>query len=123
MSSSISWQRTVKLIWVVVCVAVLIWSFIYCGQQANPTLRGECSLLGSGVMVLLSLPTGLLWVWLVSAVGYGLSAYGLVIDGSSLIVDFVIWLGFFILGYLQWFKLLPYLIKKWRGRRSRTSPA
>lgn len=35
----------------------------------------------------------------------------------------IIWSVFLAAGYLQWFKLLPYLIEKWRSRRSRTSPA
>lgn len=111
------WRRALKLIWVGACVTVLVWAFIHCSQQTDLMLRGECSLLVSGVMALFSLPLGVLWFWLVSALGFGLSSLGIASDRSSFIIDFAIWLGFFVVGYLQWFKLLPYLIQKWKGRK------
>jgi hypothetical protein len=35
---------------------------------------------------------------------------------TSYIALVLVWIGYFILGYLQWFKLAPYLIVKLRAR-------
>jgi hypothetical protein len=116
-----SWQKSLKVTWIVSCVAVLVWTLVSCGQQTEPTLRGECSLLAGGIMVLLTLPSGFLWMWLVSAVGYGLAVFGIETGSSSLISDFIVWLGFVGIGYFQWFKFVPWLIAKWLSRRTEAS--
>ena len=73
--------------------------------------------MANGMMILLSLPMGLLWLLLLSAMGYILSLYGVEIGGGSIILNFIIWLGFLIIGYVQWFKLIPVLIQKIRHRK------
>jgi hypothetical protein len=112
-----NWRNYLKGIWLLACVAVLAWQFVACGQQSNPTLRGECSLLAGGIMVVLSLPLGLLWLWLVSGAGYLLAQFGIEIGAPSSIADVVVWLGFVVVGYLQWFVLLPWIVHKVRARR------
>ncbi len=65
-------------------------------------------------MLFLSFPGGLLVSLIHVALDEGLS---ITIETSYL--SFVLdWLGFFALGYLQWFKLLPWLVEKWRARRA-----
>lgn len=112
-----NWRNYLKGIWLLACVAVLVWQVVACGQQSNPTLRGECSLLAGGIMVALSLPLGLLWLWLVSGATYLLAQFGIEIGGPSSTADVVVWLGFVVVGYLQWFVLLPWIIRKVRSRR------
>jgi len=111
-----NWRNYVKGIWLLACVAVLAWQFVACGQQSNPTLRGECSLLAGGIMVVLSLPSGLLWLWLVGGAGYVLAQFGIEI-GAAYSMAVVVWLGFVVVGYLQWFMLLPWIIRKVRSRK------
>lgn len=76
--------------------------------------------------------TVLLFTMLILAFPAGIIAIGFAFVYSSLVVPaggvrpldlFVLWSAFAAVGYLQWFKLLPYLIQKWKGRRSRSSPA
>jgi hypothetical protein len=39
------------------------------------------------------------------------------IIGSNDVGFFVMWLAFFVAGYMQWFVLLPWLWRKWKARR------
>ena len=39
----------------------------------------------------------------------------------SQIGTLTVWLGFFVFGYLQWFKLLPYTIGRIKARRQRSA--
>lgn len=112
-------MNLLTIVWLIACVAVL-WTSVACGNEASATLRGECSLLAAIVMAFLTLPLGLLWWLLLSATGYLLSLVGIEIGTTSAIFDFVVWFGFVVVGYLQWFKLVPWLIAKWRSRRAPT---
>lgn len=38
--------------------------------------------------------------------------------GSNYLGLSVMWLAFFVAGYLQWFVLAPWLLRKWKARRS-----
>lgn len=114
---SVPVTKVLKVVWFLACFAVLVWGLFACGQQANSTLRAECALLGAIIMVLLTLPSGILWWLLLSGTGYVLSLIGIEI-GASAIADLVAWLGFVVVGYLQWFKLVPWLVARWRSRRT-----
>jgi hypothetical protein len=107
-----------KIVWLIACLAVLVWTFFACGHEANATLRGECSLLTAIIMALLTLPAGILWWLLIGGASHVLSSVGIEIGGAAAIADFVVWFGFFVVGYLQWFKLVPWLIARWRSRRA-----
>lgn len=109
--------RLLQVVWLIACFAVLVWGFVACGEEANSTLRGECSLLAAIIMALPSLPSGILWWLLVSGTAYALSLVGIEI-GTSAVADLIVWLGFVVVGYLQWFKLVPWLIARWRSRRT-----
>ena len=46
-------MNLLKIAWLIACLAVLVWTFVACGHEANATLRGECSLLAiNGVMAI-----------------------------------------------------------------------
>jgi hypothetical protein len=72
-------------------------------------------------MVVLSFPLGLLWLWLASGAGHLLAQFGIDIGGASWTADIVVWLGFVVVGYLQWFFLLPWMIRKVRSRNRTTT--
>jgi hypothetical protein len=110
-------QKFLKLAWLSSCLAVLLGTLIVCGKEANPTLRGECALLGGGAMVLLTFPLGFLWLSLVSAAKHGLFLLGIEIESESVIADIIMWFGFVGLGYFQWFMLVPRIVRYIRERR------
>ncbi len=101
--------RIIKALWIgatVFVLAVTLYAFDGTSDSDIGIFFGWC-------MLATSFPGGLL-VPLVHVVLYdGLS---IMVETSylSLVFD---WVGFFVLGYLQWFKLLPYLIGKIRGLR------
>ena len=109
-----------KIVWLIACLIVLAWTFVACGREANETLRGECSLLAAIIMAFLTFPVGLLWWLLISATGYVLSLVGIEIGGASAIADLVVWFGFVIVGYFQWFKLVPWIVHRIRERKQST---
>ncbi|MBI2312368.1 MAG: hypothetical protein HYU77_07700 [Betaproteobacteria bacterium] len=69
------------------------------------------------VLALLNLPLSIVWWLLLSAASYAFYLAGIEI-GESPAFGAVVWLGFVVVGYLQWFKLVPWLIAKWRSRRA-----
>lgn len=110
-------KNYLKVIWLFACIAVLIWEFLSCGQQSHPGLRAECLLLAGGLMVVLTFPVGLLWVWLVSGAGYLLALFGIESPAGPSVVDLVVWVGFVLVGYFQWFVFLPWSIQKVRASK------
>ena len=110
-----------KIVWLIGCLAVLVWTFVACGQETNSTLRGECSFLAAIIMAFLTLPLGLVWWLLLSGAGYALSLVGVEIGRASAIADLVVWLGFVVVGYLQWFKLVPWVVRRIRNRKQATA--
>src|SRR5256885_7648560 len=101
-----------RIVWLIACFIVLAWTFIACGREANETLRGECSLLAAIIMAFLTFPVGLLWWLLISAAGYVLLLVGIEIRGASAIADLVVWGGVVIVGYFQWVKLVPWVVRR-----------
>ena len=61
-------------------------------------------------MVVLSFPAGILYLLAVGCILFLLSPFELPV---SLYV--LLWFGFFVAGYLQWFHLLPQLLRKHNG--------
>jgi hypothetical protein len=113
-------MNLLKIVWLIGCFAALAWTIVACGHEGNATLRGECSLLAAIIMAFLTFPLGLLWWLLISAVGYVLSHVGIEIGGVSTIADLVVWFGFVIVGYLQWFKLVPWIVRRIREWKQST---
>ena len=66
-------------------------------------------------MLVLSSPGGLL-IPLVHVVLY--DGFAILVETTyfSLVID---WVGFLVVGYMQWFMLSPWLWKKWKIRRNR----
>lgn len=107
-------MRIFKLIWILATLSVLALTFysLYT-YDGNPD---EIFIILNQGMHILSFPAGML----VSAVGYVVeSVFEVEFSYFSAVL---LWAGYFIIGYLQWFKLVPYLVSKlcalksqWRG--------
>jgi len=110
-----NWHKTAKLLWIGLSFAIIIFALIYCDSKSQSLLKSECSLLISGVLALLNLPLGIVWFLLISTVGYLLDIAGFHISGSWLVVDAILWGSFLVIGYFQWFKGLPWIIRKWEN--------
>lgn len=107
--------KIIKSIWITAAVFVLAVTLYAFDGKPN----SDIDVLLVWCMLALSFPSGLL-VPLVGVVLYdGLS---ITVETSYLEIVFT-WIGCFALGYLQWFKLLPYLITKLRGLRKKLAHA
>lgn len=119
-----------KIGWVTLCIAEIIFVLVVADPQHPDAFRDAGIILGYA-MFALSFPLGfigplLLWAG-GSLLSYVFGLFGradlLVLEGMKFYIsNFFLWLSFFITGYLQWFKLLPFLIEKWQTRKSRISP-
>jgi hypothetical protein len=121
-------RKLVKTGWSLLCIFVL--AFTLAEAIVNSQSSGKYLVAGIFIiypMMILSFPSCFLWLypygWISFALDYiGISGSLNFGEASFYVVNFILWLGFFIVGYLQWFKLLPFLLEKWRSRRSHASP-
>ncbi len=99
--------KIIKALWIGASLFVLLVTlYSYDGKPFS-----DIWIFLTWLMLILTFPAGLM----VSAVHYALGVgFTIVIETSSLSLAFE-WAAYFVLGYLQWFKLLPYLIGKLRG--------
>jgi hypothetical protein len=101
-----------KLIWIAANVFVFAWSLKLDSQQ-----RYEGQVLTLLALIILSFPLGWLFYVLVGLLDMLLNrkistsmpggSFGLFLESGC----------FLIVGYLQWFKLVPYIIRKLRAKR------
>jgi hypothetical protein len=110
LSKTMQVMRAAWLAVAVVCLAFVLYILLSPGADAQ-TAAGWVLLL---TMLILTFPAGII------AIGF-IALYGLLVmpgrDMHSLDVV-ILWSAFVAVGYLQWFKLCPYLIEKWRKRKS-----
>jgi hypothetical protein len=103
--------KIVKAAWVFINIAVIIFVsslFIWGGVDG----RGDSGIVLAYSMLTLSFPIGNLAAFIISALLY-LINFG----ESGLYISYLMdWGVFFVLGYLQWFKLVPWIIGKVRAR-------
>jgi hypothetical protein len=109
--------RLLRTAWVFAMVATLIfWISDYVGGPPAKTLSGEGHLLAALVLVVLTFPIGLAWALVLNLFAYLTAST----EHSDSFLDasfaLAVWSGFFGLGYLQWFKLVPSLLRRWIGR-------
>ncbi len=100
----------VKAVWVSASLFVL---YVTLDAFTSTHAAGVIDVL-AWLMLILSFPAGLA----VSAAYYALGAvFSTTVETSYLSLAFG-WLVYFVLGYLQWFMLLPWLWRKWKARRA-----
>lgn len=108
--------RIAKGLWIVGTIFVLLITLY--AYDGKPNSDIEVLLVWS--MTFLSFPSGLLFAGLFSIAADSLNRlFGAVAYTSygSLVLS---WAGFFIFGYLQWFKLVPWLVEKIQTRENRS---
>lgn len=102
-------MKIAKALWIVTSVAALLIAIF--GFDGKP--NSDIGVFLAWSMLALSFPSGLL-VSLAHVVLYDGLSINIQTSYVSLSVD---WLAWFLLGYVQWFKLLPYLTTRVRGAR------
>ena len=103
-----------KIIWILASVFLLVVTlFRYTPDPANDI--GIFLLYG---MLFLSFPTSLLVAGLLALISLLQDNLGvplLDLISSNYAGYFLMWLLFFAAGYVQWFVLLPWFLKKWKN--------
>ncbi|MRD49797.1 hypothetical protein GHT07_21215 [Caenimonas koreensis DSM 17982] len=106
--------RTVfRTIWIVLVTTVLVVSML--GFDGKP--NSDIAVFLVWLMIGLTAPAGLL-VPLGHVALYEIYLLSVPTSYESLFFD---WLAFCVLGYLQWFKLVPFVFERARQWRSRSS--
>jgi len=102
---------------------LLTWSifiFALCVSIVDPIK--SAIYLSAGILIIypmlvLSFPSSIIWIYLYGGVSYllDMSDFSTSIGShwlSVFLANFILWMGFVTIGYLQWFKLLPFVINR-----------
>lgn len=100
--------KILKTMWI--CIALFVLFVTLYGFDSKP--NSDIGVILAWSMLFLSFPAGLI-VPLIYVALYEFFYIWFSTTYLSLMLD---WTGFFVAGYLQWFKLVPYLLKKWQTR-------
>ena len=132
MQAEIGLQMTrhnlIRTLWIVACLIVLVWWLYSYGlkEDLSQVLKAESQIYLLIAMVILTLPLGIPWIYLFAGLLYVLESVGINMNGKMQADVFLLWLGFVVIGYIQWFVIVPYLIRKMRERaatKDRATPA
>lgn len=108
----------IRTLWIVACIIVLVWWLYSYGLKEDlaQVLKSESQIYLLIAMVILTFPLGIPWIYLFSGLQYVLESVGIDMSGKMQADVFLLWLGFVVIGYIQWFVIVPYLIRKMRER-------
>ena len=113
-----TWLIAPKIAWTLACVIVLGVTLAKCDGTPNSDI-GDFE---AWTMLSLTFPTGLLVVALfVGVAAVAEHSFRTAIPTSYTFLS-AIWLAWFVLGYVQWFVLLPWAIRWVKQRRSSKLP-
>ncbi len=101
--------KNARRVWIAVCVLLLLFIL---HELSDPENKDTQFVLGYGMLVL-TFPSFFLVAYLLTfiyASGFVLSASAASAPPTRL-EFFLTWLGFFAIGYFQWFVCIPYLLK------------
>ena len=110
-------RRWLKLAWVLIAFAALVASLILFDGRPN----SDADILLGYAMLALSFPMGMLMAATLSVLARMLVEAGGYVFTTSYLALIVEWLVFFIVGYLQWFVLVPRVWRWWETRRAHTT--
>ena len=105
-------RRWLKLLWWSASLAVLVWWFfsIDLGAPMATDRRADQERIMEGIMAFLAFPAGLVWVWSLPMLTSLLDGFGVAVARWPWYSQpLAAWCGAALLGYLQWFWLLPYV--------------
>ncbi len=97
-----------KIVWVCICLAVLVISGA--SFYSSPNHDSEVFLVS--VMLVLAFPISFLYALLFAGIARAYFFLTGEIIPSTFITICINWLGFFLLGYIQWFQVAPWLLRK-----------
>jgi hypothetical protein len=100
------------MIWLATCLIALL--FAYKRYQGSSDWKLEEGL--AFEMMALSFPSSFLVVAAVILAGIGLRLFGLALPASSRPEMTATWLLFVAAGYVQWFVVVPRLLRRWREK-------
>ena len=108
--------RYIKLLWVAACVVVFVVSIVLSDPQDKQSL-----LLLFYPMIILSFPSGLVVPYVIGGLALMLVHVGVERPYQESVkweewyyaMHTIYWGLFAFVGYLQWFKFLPYIKKRW----------
>lgn len=106
-----------RFVWLAICVVALIGAVR--GYQGKSDWKMEEGL--AFEMLVLGFPSSLLVVLGFVTAGFLLQQFGVSLPTSSRAEMIMTWLIFVMAGCIQWFFVLPYLIRRWRNSRTRRS--
>lgn len=106
----------IRILWLLAAVTVLVITlYLY-----DPKTAKDADLLLLYGMLALAFPSGFLVAAFVALLSYVEEVSGVplinAVYGRAIIT--LIWLFFVVVGYIQWFGLLPWLVRKWRARHA-----
>jgi hypothetical protein len=101
--------------WLALCLTALIYA--YKGYQGSSDWKLEEGL--AFEMMALSFPASLLAVAALVLVGAVLRLFGLALPASSRPEMTAMWFLFVVAGYVQWFVIVPRLLRRWQGEYQR----
>lgn len=113
-------RRIYVIAWLTASFVVLgLWFWLFgLNPELSRILRNESQVYLIIGMTVLTFPAGLLYVYLFGIVVYGLSSVGIELHQYEKIEVCLLWGGFVLIGYLQWFVLLPFIRKKIPSRQA-----
>ena len=106
--------RWLKLAWVLIAIAALVASLLLFDGRTN----SDVDILLGYAMLALSFPLGMVLAAMLSVFARLLFETEGFVFTTSYLWLIVEWLLLFVVGYLQWFTLLPWLWRKWKSRRA-----
>lgn len=121
-------HNLIRILWIVACIIVLVWWLYSYGlkEDLSQVLKSESQVYLLISMVILTLPLGIPWIYLFAGLLYVLESVGINMSGKMQTDVILLWLGFVVIGYFQWFVMVPYLIRKIREQvatKDRATPA
>jgi len=106
-----------KIIWLVLCIAPYLHWLMWIGAfSSESTSWQEKDIYMWISLSALGFPCSVVWFYLAALFQLALAQIG--IEFTNLYVtNTLIWIGAVVVGYLQWFILVPLLRKKWKESR------
>jgi hypothetical protein len=100
-------SHILKILYWIVVISVLVWTVLSYNIESNDLLKREILLRHGIVMMIISMPSGLLLMFVADI---PFSLLSIKIEGLKEIFFISLCCG--IAGYIQWFMLLPWVVGK-----------
>lgn len=102
--------RVVRILWLVMCVGIVAWGVLQ---------GGDATLVAAYLLGILTMPTGLI-IYVLGSLAMGFFAkenpsIGITYDHASSPVIFILAI---LAGYIQWFALLPKLVRRMKNEKT-----